>query len=629
MARKGYRSLPVQFVKAKEVYDPSDFIRSLAERRNNASLEEITTEDTNMEVIETRLNSIEVSKIAEDLIQEVLSENDSDFDMLEKDLVEATVSASSDILDDIDDDIDQAVIEDFEPVDDGNDIDQVVIEDFEPADDDEDIDQVVIEDFEPVDNDDDVISVGDISDDDQEQLDEQEELDDLSDDDENSSSENSDAMFSDQDPLEEPVELKSGKSAESGSESESESDFDENDISAMAFLINRPMNGGDDIYIPPSAPSVKQKNSEFTLKNIKKIIQTDINSDEELEFTVHRVTVNKSIVVDTVKYSQIAEENSHLKSVEQLNSTIKSLGGIVSSHDIDDRGKKPPTEVSKMIETLSKFQGKNNKRTRKAAKELAEIAAEVEPTFNVSSRKKSKRTPSFSAADPSLRKHLTEAWRKTRDSQASKKKEREELRKEGKLTKEYKQHGTIPLESKYPTSMTIHDIVREMETFVKNTGKNSLPFPPMVKKYRAVISDLSRAYYLTTNSVGKKKDKQVVCSKTSKTVFAHRDVDLIDFITKSFSFKKFVVSTDPNVGDKEKAKAQKRALRAVKGGSSRQFQEGEEVGANADMIDAGNIGRQMLQKLGWSEGMTLGHTNSGIAVPISMKIKNTKYGVGF
>jgi hypothetical protein len=597
MARKGYRSLPVQFVKAKEVYDPSDFIRSLEERRNKASLKEMAIKDTNMEVIETRLNSIEVSKIAENLIQEVLSDNDSDFDVLEKDLGEATVPARNDILDDIDNDMDQ----------------------------------ISIDDFEPVDNDDDVLSVGDLSDDNQEHLDGQEELDALPDDDEESFLENSDAVFSDQDPLEESAELKSGKSTEpgSGSESESESDFDENDISAMAFLINRPMDGGDDIYIPPCAPTVKPNNFAFTLKNIKKIIQTDINSDEELEFTVQRINVDKSIVVDTVKYSQIAKENSHLKSVEQLNSTIKFLGGIVSSYDINDRGKKPPTEVAKMIDTLSNFQGKNNKRTRKAAKELAEIAAEVEPTFDASSRKKSKRTPSFSAADPSLRKQLTEAWRKARDSQASKKEEREELRKEGKLTKEYKVHGTIPLVSKYPTSMSIHDIVREIETFVNNTGKNSLPFPPMVKKHRAVISDLSKAYYLTTNSVGKGKDKQVVCSKTSKTVFAHRDVDLIDFITKSFSFKKFVVSTDPNQGDKENAKAQKRALRAVKGSSSRQFQEGEEVGANADMIDAGNIGRQMLQKLGWSEGMTLGHTNSGIAVPISMKIKNTKYGVGF
>lgn len=583
MARKGYRSLPVQFIKAKEVYDPSDFIRSLAERRRTINLDEKTGDDTNMKVIEERLHEIEVSKVANNLTKE--SDNDSDSDEQINEFIETTISADNNI---IHDDVNN------------------------------DLDNISIDDFEVVENDD-IISMSDMSDESQGKLS------DLSAYGEKSSPEASDITTGDK----VSAELKDENSDNYESESDSESDFDENDISAMAFLVNRPMEGGDDIYIPLSAPTVKPKKSKFSLKNIKKIIQTDMNSDEELEFKVQRVAIDKSIVVDTVKYSQIAEENDHLTSVEELNNTIRSLGGMVSGYDINDKGKKPPTEVSKMIEALSKFQGQNNKRTRKAARELAEIAAEVEPTYNHSLLKKSKRTPSFSAADPSLRKQLTEAWIKARNSQAFKKKEREELRKAGKLTKEYKKYKTIPLECKYPSSMTIYEIVHELETFVNSSEKTSMPFPPMVKKYRAVIADLSKAYYLTTNSVGKGKEKQVVCTKTSKTVFAHRDVGLIEFITKSFSFKKFVVSTDPNMGDKEAAKKQKRALRAVKGGSSRQFQEGEVVGANADKIEAGNIGRQMLQKLGWSEGMTLGHTNSGIAVPISMKIKNTKYGVGF
>lgn len=57
--------------------------------------------------------------------------------------------------------------------------------------------------------------------------------------------------------------------------------------------------------------------------------------------------------------------------------------------------------------------------------------------------------------------------------------------------------------------------------------------------------------------------------------------------------------------------------------------DGDVVGVSAPAIGAGNKGRAMLEKLGWTEGVGLGAThNKGILAPIAATVKTSKAGLG-
>lgn len=415
---------------------------------------------------------------------------------------------------------------------------------------------------------------------------------------------------------------------------EEQSSFDENDVSALSFLISKDMTGGDDIFIDDSpSPPLKHKQQRrlksaqqtYELKGIDKIIKTNINSQNELEFVIHRSLGGSSTIVETVSYEQVLLENEEYATSEEIDLSIRYLGGIIN---FNEARQKMPTDVADMVTTLSNLQGGGSKKAKKRALDkLSAIAREEEASHyssSITSRKN--RPPSFSSADPSLRESLIAQWHKTKKSKAVKKQAREELRAEGKLSKGYKELGTISLKDRFPEKMSIFDAVNAMQTFLHNPDQNSLAFPPMNEKPRKVINDLARAYYLTPKTIGERKDRFVLCTKTYKSSYSDRDKDLITLLINRHASKKLPIAK-PKVqanGGGKKATEIPKVQKAVQ-----TYREGDLVGHEASEIDHTNIGRRMLEKLGWKEGMTLGHTNPGIVTPIFAKVKNKKYGLGF
>lgn len=75
----------------------------------------------------------------------------------------------------------------------------------------------------------------------------------------------------------------------------------------------------------------------------------------------------------------------------------------------------------------------------------------------------------------------------------------------------------------------------------------------------------------------------------------------------------------------------KRAQRAPRGGNNAgvSYRDGDVVGGSAPELGAENIGRAMLEKMGWSNGTALGALNNkGILQPVSHVVKTTKAGLG-
>ena len=85
------------------------------------------------------------------------------------------------------------------------------------------------------------------------------------------------------------------------------------------------------------------------------------------------------------------------------------------------------------------------------------------------------------------------------------------------------------------------------------------------------------------------------------------------------------------VGGKRGANAQKLGQRRKGGGGVKAgafYLEGEVVGAAAPEIGAGNKGRAMLEKMGWTSGTALGALeNKGILQPVAHVVKNSKAGL--
>lgn len=76
-------------------------------------------------------------------------------------------------------------------------------------------------------------------------------------------------------------------------------------------------------------------------------------------------------------------------------------------------------------------------------------------------------------------------------------------------------------------------------------------------------------------------------------------------------------------------RAEVRTSKSRVGKSSLILREGDIVGQHASEIGVENKGRAMLEKMGWTKGMSLGTVETnGITVPLTHVIKKTKAGLG-
>lgn len=649
-----YRNFPVQFVKAKELYDPSDFIRSIqAQVQARTKLQ--TPAESNIEFSEisvatytTQENFVNGQSEISMAINGLSANNNSGVhtdlsihaSTINAQLLDLESDLQSDLQSNIESTPNTAISESFLSLQvsdlaidkEQTDLKAVPVL-FTNSDTYEDLQELEVAGEESEETDLDEVEIDDFG----LEADNGNDINLDSEDSEDSDLDAEESVVLEIDT--EEIELESDTNTNDAPDPESE-ESDEFDLTALSFLVKRDMHGGDDMYIedPPSPqlkrnkrnPSKSKSKSKsrqngFTLQGIQKIIKTGVRYDDELIFIVHRSSKGSSIFPETVSYSEILEENEDNATVEEINEAIRCLGGTLETGT--PVSSKLPLDVAYMIESLSNLQGSSSKgKKNRALKKLSAVAKKVEPTYDSSSKSNRKdRPPSFSSADPSLRESLVDSWYSAKSSRSTKKLAREVLRAEGKLSKEYKEHEIVNLKDKYLQKMTIFDVVNEMEVYLKNPEKNSLSFPPMGPKARTIIRKLSSAYYITPNTFGAGKGRGIVCTKTYKSSFADRDVDYIRGMINEYANKKLGVAkpqTQANGGGKKEPKVPKVQK------ATQVHKEGDIVGQHADALDVTNLGHQMLGRLGWKEGMALGSSNQGIQTPIFAKVKLKKYGLG-
>lgn len=182
---------------------------------------------------------------------------------------------------------------------------------------------------------------------------------------------------------------------------------------------------------------------------------------------------------------------------------------------------------------------------------------------------------------------------------------------------------------KYPYTLHIKDIRNEMLAFLHDSLRSTLNFPPLDPHGNKTIGKMADCYNFKSKRVGGnglKSFMQVV--KTKRTFNYLPNEHRAIAITKQRPVfhrvdvqrpKDEYLETD---GNKEKDRKRQRGK-----SSNANVKEGDIVGDKAPEIPSSNIGRQLLEKMGWSKGEGLGLGKRGIHEIIQAKVKTSKLGL--
>ncbi|BFZ59041.1 squalene synthetase-like protein [Saitoella coloradoensis] len=231
-------------------------------------------------------------------------------------------------------------------------------------------------------------------------------------------------------------------------------------------------------------------------------------------------------------------------------------------------------------------------------------------------------------SDEDMEAQIKDQWAKDRSSKADKKREREELRKAGMLGKGKKgKKAKLADRDEFSLGISIQRINIEIRDFIDDLGMQSLPLPPMDRFSRRTVHTLASAYNLKSKSVGTGKRRAPTLIKTMKTSYP-RDERLVDeILARHDGGGRGNTGYLPRL-DRPRPRPGKTV--GQRGGVSGLVRNnnGSVVGGDAPEIGAGNLGRKLLEKMGWSSGQGLGvEGRTGISVPVMAVVKTDKRGL--
>lgn len=387
---------------------------------------------------------------------------------------------------------------------------------------------------------------------------------------------------------------------------EDEDDIEHPGFGAHPFSILRDLGGTDSDAIPSQPSSGDESGDE---------------SDDEIE-EADDVRAGKR---------QQESEDEHLAQLIVKQEDLDLGNDDVSLFDDTDLadGWLPATGVRRRKKGVSKtsriFQGGSQ---FPSATKMAQAFDELDLMDMQNSRlQRSKKGPiSFGLLDSELEDALNISIKKDRLKKAGKKKAREELRSQGLLGK----NANPPdLRVKYQGGMSLDDLADEVEAFVLS-NREQLVLPPVDKGARKIVHTVANTFKIKSKSAGTGVGRYPVLYRSKATL--PYDEALFE---KAFS--RVARTWFPRVDVDEKVVRQARVLKRTEvrtgksrvGKSSLILREGDIVGQHASEIGVENKGRAMLEKMGWTKGMSLGTVESkGITVPLTHVIKKTKAGLG-
>lgn len=246
---------------------------------------------------------------------------------------------------------------------------------------------------------------------------------------------------------------------------------------------------------------------------------------------------------------------------------------------------------------------------------------DIEPTQTLKKKGKGKnlRLDINDEIEMELRADLMEQFQYQRQSRKLKK-----LRKKEKLHQEAVSKNDLSI--KYDYMLHIKEIKEEFESLLHDASRESVRFPPLDGHGNKTLSKLAKHYNMKCIRCGGNGLLMYMkIAKVRKTFHYLPDYNQINYIMRQRPvFKRSDVKT------RTKEEIQESDGKRTRNGPKNDayVKEGDIVGGKAPEIGANNIGRKLLEKLGWVKGEGLGaHGNKGISEPLLATVKKSKTGL--
>lgn len=179
--------------------------------------------------------------------------------------------------------------------------------------------------------------------------------------------------------------------------------------------------------------------------------------------------------------------------------------------------------------------------------------------------------------------------------------------------------NSFDLIKKYPFGLHILNIRDEFDEFYSN-NRDRLIFPPLDPHANKTLMKFAKHYNMKPSKAGKGIHTHTMIEKTRKTKRSMPNYGLIAQLVKQ---RPVFMRIDVKRVQEDFVKTER-----IKIQGKFHVTEGEIVGEDAPEIGSDNIGRRMLEKLGWSSGEGLGAvTNKGISKPLFARVKRGKAGL--
>lgn len=215
------------------------------------------------------------------------------------------------------------------------------------------------------------------------------------------------------------------------------------------------------------------------------------------------------------------------------------------------------------------------------------------------------------ALDAELRESLMEQYQYQRQSRRDKKIQKKENKRMEALAQN-------DLGVKYENSLHVQDIKNELELFLHDVSSDKITFPPLDAHGNKTIRKMAHKFNMKSARCDNGLLKYTVVVKTRRTFNYLPDYDGIGQILRQ---RPFFPRADRGSYGSATFNREKQPNKA-------NVKEGDIIGAEAPEIDHSNIGRQLLEKLGWVKGEGLGaQGNKGISVPLTVTVKKSKTGL--
>lgn len=257
--------------------------------------------------------------------------------------------------------------------------------------------------------------------------------------------------------------------------------------------------------------------------------------------------------------------------------------------------------------------------TKNQQKSFADFDVPPTKTLRAKGRTKKLRLEFEEAIDTELRESLLEQFQYQKTSRRDKKlRKKERLKNEGLEKKD--------LFVKYDYSLHIKDIKQEFEDFLQDAERENMSFPPLDPHGNKTVNKLAKHYNMKCTRCGNGRHIFMKIAKARKTFHYLPDYNLINYVMKQRPIFK---RSDVKKRTREEIEETDEKASGRRGPKNRAYvKEGDVVGGEAPEIAQSNIGRQLLEKLGWVRGEGLGaQGNKGISVPLMATVKKSKTGL--